>query len=258
MDWSLTGRDNVVGWGPHMNGLWPSIFFRVPPSVIVSNPPSSDHGGLTGERKLLPAIRYTEFPHSPFLRPSDLRSLGRVNSLADGGGVQLPCWSKRIITSHRWLESAAGCQNRPDMAILYAVVARGTVVLAEFSAVTGNTGAVARRILEKLPSEADSRLCFSQDRYIFHILKANGLTFLCMANDTFGSASWIPFRWIMLYAARGWWFSTRFQLISGDSISSNYAICRMRLMIFRSFSAYFRYSLLCTVWKIWIYRSSSL
>ncbi|KAK4753742.1 hypothetical protein SAY87_001846 [Trapa incisa] len=72
------------------------------------------------------------------------------------------------------------------MAILYAVVARGTVVLAEFSAATGNTGAVARRILERLPSEANSRLCFSQDRYIFHILKSDGLTFLCMANDTFG------------------------------------------------------------------------
>ena len=56
------------------------------------------------------------------------------------------------------------------MAILYALVARGTVVLSEFSAVTGNTGAVARRILEKLPAEADSRLSFSQDRYIFHIL----------------------------------------------------------------------------------------
>jgi vesicle-associated membrane protein 7 len=74
------------------------------------------------------------------------------------------------------------------MAILYAVVARGTVVLAEFSAVTGNTGAVARRILEKLPAEADSRLCFSQDSYIFHILRSDGLAFLCMANNTFGSA----------------------------------------------------------------------
>ena len=74
------------------------------------------------------------------------------------------------------------------MAILYALVARGTVVLAEFSAVTGNTGAVARRIIEKLPNEADTRLCFSQDGYIFHILRIDGLTFLCMANDTFGSA----------------------------------------------------------------------
>lgn len=78
------------------------------------------------------------------------------------------------------------------MAILYAVVARGTVILAEFSAVTGNTGAVVRRILEKLPNEADSRLCFSQERYIFHILRSDGLTFLCMANDTFGSKCFSP------------------------------------------------------------------
>ncbi|PPD88910.1 hypothetical protein GOBAR_DD14174 [Gossypium barbadense] len=80
------------------------------------------------------------------------------------------------------------------MAILYAVVARGTVVLAEFSAVTGNTGAVARRILEKLPQEADSRLCLSQDRYIFHILRSDGLTFVCMANDTFGRR--VPFSYL--------------------------------------------------------------
>ncbi|CAL0329021.1 unnamed protein product [Lupinus luteus] len=80
------------------------------------------------------------------------------------------------------------------MAILYALVARATVVLSEFSAVTGNTGAVARRLLEKLPAETDSRLCFSQDRYIFHILRSDGLTFLCMANDTFGRR--IPFSYL--------------------------------------------------------------
>ncbi|KAK2380072.1 hypothetical protein P8452_36388 [Trifolium repens] len=80
------------------------------------------------------------------------------------------------------------------MAILYALVARGTVVLAEFSAVTGNTGAVSRRLLEKLPTESDSRLCFSQDRYIFHILRSDTLTYLCMANDTFGRR--IPFSYL--------------------------------------------------------------
>ncbi|XP_078164595.1 vesicle-associated membrane protein 714 [Carex rostrata] len=82
------------------------------------------------------------------------------------------------------------------MAILYAVVARGTVVLAEFAAVTGNAGAVARRILEKLPpeSESDSRLCFSQDRYIFHVLRSDGITYLCMANDTFGRR--VPFLYL--------------------------------------------------------------
>ncbi|KAL2239309.1 UNVERIFIED_CONTAM: Vesicle-associated membrane protein [Sesamum indicum] len=82
------------------------------------------------------------------------------------------------------------------MAILYGVVARGTTVLAEFSAVTGNTGAVVRRILEKLSDteSAESRLCFSQDRYIFHILRSDGLIFLCMANDTFGRR--IPFSYL--------------------------------------------------------------
>ncbi|OIW08488.1 hypothetical protein TanjilG_03164 [Lupinus angustifolius] len=74
------------------------------------------------------------------------------------------------------------------MAILYALVARASVVLAEFSAVTGNTGAVARRLLEKLPAEDDSRLCFSQDRYIFHILRSD------MANDNFGRG--IPFSYL--------------------------------------------------------------
>ncbi|XP_074560098.1 vesicle-associated membrane protein 714-like isoform X2 [Curcuma longa] len=80
------------------------------------------------------------------------------------------------------------------MAILYAVVARKTLVLAEFSAVTGNVGAIARRILENLAPESDSRLCFSQDRYIFHVLRADGITFLCMANETFGRR--VPFMYL--------------------------------------------------------------
>lgn len=67
-------------------------------------------------------------------------------------------------------------------------------MLSEFSAVTGNAGAVARRILEKLPADSDSRVCFSQDRYIFHILRADGLTFICMANDSFGRR--IPFSYL--------------------------------------------------------------
>ncbi|RWR83555.1 vesicle-associated membrane protein 714 [Cinnamomum micranthum f. kanehirae] len=89
------------------------------------------------------------------------------------------------------------------MAILYALVARATVVLAEFSAASGNIGAVARRILEKLPSESDSRLCFSQDRYFFHILRADGITFLCMANETFGSRVSYMQWWTQYFRLRG-------------------------------------------------------
>ena len=72
------------------------------------------------------------------------------------------------------------------MAIRYAMVARGPVVLAEYSSSSSNANTVARQILERLPSAADTNLSYSQDRYIFHVTKADGLTFLCMADDTFG------------------------------------------------------------------------
>ncbi|RWW31183.1 hypothetical protein GW17_00004206 [Ensete ventricosum] len=107
------------------------------------------------------------------------------------------------------------------MAILYAVVARGTSVLAEFAAMTGNVGAVARRILEKLPPDSDSRLCFSQDRYIFHVLRSDGITFLCMANDTFGSESKASALSIHLYCLCVC-FSLRFHLRIGISFDWRY------------------------------------
>jgi vesicle-associated membrane protein 7 len=80
------------------------------------------------------------------------------------------------------------------MTILYALVARGTVVLAEFSAASSNANTIARRILEKLPASGDNRVSYSQDRHIFHILRVDGLTFLCMATDSFGRR--IPFAYL--------------------------------------------------------------
>jgi hypothetical protein len=43
--------------------------------------------------------------------------------------------------------------------IIYALVARGTCVLAEFTTTSGNFTTVTRRILEKLPSE-DSKMSY--------------------------------------------------------------------------------------------------
>ncbi|GLJ18996.1 hypothetical protein SUGI_0339580 [Cryptomeria japonica] len=63
-------------------------------------------------------------------------------------------------------------------------------MLAEFIVVGGNVSAMARRIMEKLllpPSQGECGLCCLQDHQIFHILRADGITFLCMANDTFGN-----------------------------------------------------------------------
>lgn len=77
------------------------------------------------------------------------------------------------------------------MGILYGMVARGYVVLAEFSAATStltNAGMVARQVLEKLPGNSnDSNVSYSHDRYIFHVKRTDGLSVLCMADDSFGS-----------------------------------------------------------------------
>ncbi|XP_043719448.1 vesicle-associated membrane protein 711 [Telopea speciosissima] len=80
------------------------------------------------------------------------------------------------------------------MAILYALVARGSVVLAEFSTTSTNANTVARQILEKIPGNDDSHVSYSQDRYIFHVKRTDGLTVLCMADDTAGRR--IPFAFL--------------------------------------------------------------
>ncbi|KAG6490785.1 hypothetical protein ZIOFF_052098 [Zingiber officinale] len=77
------------------------------------------------------------------------------------------------------------------MAILYALVARGSVVLAEFSAAAVNAGAVARQILERIPDSQDTHASYSQDRYVFHVKRTDGLTVLCVADDTAGSESFL-------------------------------------------------------------------
>ncbi|KAL6212051.1 hypothetical protein ACLB2K_017274 [Fragaria x ananassa] len=72
------------------------------------------------------------------------------------------------------------------MAILYTLVARGSVMLAEFSAAATNASAISRQILEKIPGDSDTHVSYSQDRYIFHVKRTDGLTVLCMADETAG------------------------------------------------------------------------
>ncbi|KAI3506123.1 hypothetical protein L2E82_49252 [Cichorium intybus] len=80
------------------------------------------------------------------------------------------------------------------MPILYALVARGSVVLAEFSGTQTNASTIARQILEKTPGNNDMNVSYSQDRYIFHVKRTDGLTVLCMADDVAGRR--IPFAFL--------------------------------------------------------------
>ncbi|KAL8503702.1 hypothetical protein ACS0TY_022429 [Phlomoides rotata] len=71
------------------------------------------------------------------------------------------------------------------MAIHYALVARGSLVLAEFSASSTTASAITRQILEKISGNTNNtNLSYSQDRYTFHIKRTDGLTVLCMADAT--------------------------------------------------------------------------
>ena len=68
--------------------------------------------------------------------------------------------------------------------IVYALVARGTIVLAEYSSsdVTTNANLIAVRILEKLGPE-DTRVSYTQDQHMFHVLVSDGIAFICMAEQ---------------------------------------------------------------------------
>lgn len=61
------------------------------------------------------------------------------------------------------------------------------MVLAEFSVTPTNASSISRQILDKIPGNDDSHVSYSQDRYIFHVKRTDGLTVLCMADDTAGS-----------------------------------------------------------------------
>eukprot|EP01120_Amphizonella_sp_Union-15-10_P014660 TRINITY_DN719_c0_g4_i1.p1 TRINITY_DN719_c0_g4~~TRINITY_DN719_c0_g4_i1.p1 ORF type:complete len:281 (-),score=41.67 TRINITY_DN719_c0_g4_i1:125-967(-) len=77
--------------------------------------------------------------------------------------------------------------------IIYALVARGTTILAEHSTRSGNYNKVVNRILEKIPPQ-DGRLSYVFERHYFHYLVSDGIIFLCMADEAFGRR--IPFAFL--------------------------------------------------------------
>nr|GEV26637.1 vesicle-associated membrane protein 711 [Tanacetum cinerariifolium] len=80
------------------------------------------------------------------------------------------------------------------MTILFTLVARESIVLAEYSGTSTNASTIARQILEKITGNNDMNVSYSQDRYIFHVKRIDGLTVLCMADDVAGRR--IPFAFL--------------------------------------------------------------
>ncbi|KAF9976036.1 hypothetical protein BGZ65_007996, partial [Modicella reniformis] len=79
------------------------------------------------------------------------------------------------------------------MSIIYTLIARGTTILTEYSASSGNFSTVAEQILGKLPP-GNSKLTYSYDGYLFHYISEDGLTYMCMADSSFGRR--IPFAFL--------------------------------------------------------------
>ncbi|OQS04380.1 vesicle-associated membrane protein [Thraustotheca clavata] len=79
------------------------------------------------------------------------------------------------------------------MAIVYALVARGKIVLAEYTASSGNFPTVTRVLLAKIPLE-DSKMSYVYDMHVFHYIVKDGITYLCMADNDFKRR--VPFQFL--------------------------------------------------------------
>ncbi|KAF9559998.1 Vesicle-associated membrane protein [Mortierella alpina] len=79
------------------------------------------------------------------------------------------------------------------MSIIYALVARGSLILAEYTNSSGNFTTVTEAILEKIPPN-NSKMTYVYDRYLFHYICEDGLTYMCMADDSFDRR--IPFAFL--------------------------------------------------------------
>ncbi|KAJ8796359.1 hypothetical protein J1605_002243 [Eschrichtius robustus] len=70
------------------------------------------------------------------------------------------------------------------MAILFAVVARGTTILAKHAWCGGNFLEVTEQILAKIPSE-NNKLTYSHGNYLFHYICQDRIVYLCITDDDF-------------------------------------------------------------------------
>lgn len=73
------------------------------------------------------------------------------------------------------------------MPIIYALVSRSIHVLAEFtgSGLSGNFSVVSRVLLKKIDMKDSHSLSYVYDKYVFHYVVDDGLTYLCMSDNNF-------------------------------------------------------------------------
>ncbi|KAM7268689.1 hypothetical protein ACFE04_010855 [Oxalis oulophora] len=84
--------------------------------------------------------------------------------------------------------------NNNNIGLIYSLVAKGTVVLAEHTSYSGNFSTIAVQCLQKLPSNSSSsssKYTYSCDGHTFNYLIDNGFVFLVVADESSGRS--LPF-----------------------------------------------------------------
>ncbi|KAM7255872.1 hypothetical protein ACFE04_011613 [Oxalis oulophora] len=76
--------------------------------------------------------------------------------------------------------------------LIYSFVARGTVILAEYTEFTGNFTSVASQCLQKLPA-TNNKFTYNCDGHTFNYLVENGFTFCVVAVESAGRQTPIAF-----------------------------------------------------------------
>ncbi len=69
------------------------------------------------------------------------------------------------------------------MPVFYALVARGTIVLTEYTGRSGNFVTVTRMLLGKINPATDAKMSYIYDDFVFHYMVEDGVTYLCLSEE---------------------------------------------------------------------------
>jgi len=81
------------------------------------------------------------------------------------------------------------------MPILASLIARGTVVLAEYNPHVAAFSTIARKLIEQIPPNIESKKSYSYESYNFHYLVERGITYICMTDQEMGYR--IPYAFLL-------------------------------------------------------------
>ncbi|WRX21293.1 Longin domain - like 3 [Theobroma cacao] len=127
------------------------------------------------------------------------RSLNTYEHILSTGTIELDL-DKHVSTSNQsLLKGAFSCYNfsskekkMSQEPFIYSFVARGTMILAEYTEFTGNFPAIAAQCLQRLPS-SNNKFTYNCDHHTFNFLVEDGYAYCVVAKDSVGKQISIAF-----------------------------------------------------------------